>query len=451
MWSNGPELTLGWMAQRALLFSSDPETSRRLAQAFRELEFSVDHCPEIFAAVERITSHRFEVIVADWDDGVEAMFLIKTARELRLNSEAFRIVAAKPEAATAAQNAGAQMVVSKPALPGHTKYALLTSNEFVRRMKTWVPVITPPPSVLVQPAQPKAEVPQPTHEIILPPPRMQPALAMEEDGGTNPRFASPEDPPSLFTSMGDQFQAAQTSIKPRLRLVLWAVLLAGGLSTAYFFATSFKAQASSPSVPSTPRLSTSAGAATAPAPPLRQAASKLTIRVTPRPEPPVAETSVPEPLAAGTEAQAFPPAAQEPLEQVALTPQRSSPSIPASLSVAMDPEIGSKSATSKPSASLMSGVEPVSLAEDLAEKMLLQRVTPDYPMQALQSKLQGAVLLQAWIRKDGTIRDLKVVNGPLVLCRAAYSAVKQWRYKPLQQNGQAVEATTYVTVNFRLP
>ena len=53
--------------------------SRRLAQALRELGFSVDHCPEIFAAVERITTHSFELIITDWDDGVEAMFLIKTA------------------------------------------------------------------------------------------------------------------------------------------------------------------------------------------------------------------------------------------------------------------------------------------------------------------------------------------------------------------------------------
>ena len=60
-------------------------------------------------------------------------------------------------------------------------------------------------------------------------------------------------------------------------------------------------------------------------------------------------------------------------------------------------------------------------------------------------------MLQAWIRKDGTVRDLKVINGPLVLCEAAYSAVKQWRYKPFQMNGQSVEAKTYVTVNFRLP
>ena len=129
------------MPQRSLLFSSDPETSRRLAQALRELDFSVDHCPEIFAAVERITTHSFELIITDWDDGVEAMFLIKTARELKCNHDAFRIVVAKPAAVAAAKQAGAQMVIPKPVQPGHTKYALLTSDDFMGRMKGWAPAL----------------------------------------------------------------------------------------------------------------------------------------------------------------------------------------------------------------------------------------------------------------------------------------------------------------------
>ena len=66
------------MSPLSLLFSSNEETSRPLAQALNELEFEVEHCREIFAAVERITSRSFEVIVADWDDGVEASFLLKT-------------------------------------------------------------------------------------------------------------------------------------------------------------------------------------------------------------------------------------------------------------------------------------------------------------------------------------------------------------------------------------
>jgi protein TonB len=105
----------------------------------------------------------------------------------------------------------------------------------------------------------------------------------------------------------------------------------------------------------------------------------------------------------------------------------------------------------KRSPSLLSQVEPVSLPEDLSRAMLLDKVQPSYPEQALKAGLQGAVVLQAWISKDGSIRDLKLVDGSLLLGKAAVKAVKQWRYKPYVRNGVAVEAETYVTVNFKLP
>ena len=435
------------MPQRALLFSSDPETSRRLAQALRELEFSVDHCPEIFAAVERITSHSFELLVADWDDGVEAMFLIKTARELRLNRDAFRIVAAKPAATVAAQQAGAQIVVPKPVLPGHTKYALLTSDDFVRRMKNWVPAIpagnvTAPPKVVAHPVQTLERPRPPLQETWF-----QPQLVDDDDVAMNLTFASLDGDRTFFQRLGMQSDAFQTKFKPRLRYLLWGTLVAAGVSTGYVFSGTFKAQAASELVPSPTRLSRSAGAATAPAPPLRKAESKLTIRVTPQAEPGPAQ-----PTATVESITTSPAATAEPLEEALAVPSAPlRPSIPASLSSPLEAEIGARTPSARSAPSLMSGLEPVSLTEDLAEKMLLQHVMPDYPAQALQSKLQGAVLLQAWIRRDGTVRDLKVINGPLLLCEAAYRAVKQWRYKPFQMNGQSVEAKTYVTVNFRLP
>ena len=105
----------------------------------------------------------------------------------------------------------------------------------------------------------------------------------------------------------------------------------------------------------------------------------------------------------------------------------------------------------KRSPGLLSQVEPVNLAEDLSQALLLQKVTPSYPQQALKAGVEGAVILQAWIGKDGSIRDLKLVDGSLLLGRAAVEAVRQWRYKPYLRNGVAVEAQTYVTVNFRLP
>jgi TonB family protein len=98
-----------------------------------------------------------------------------------------------------------------------------------------------------------------------------------------------------------------------------------------------------------------------------------------------------------------------------------------------------------------SALTPVVLPEETAKQLLLNQVQPVYPDQALRAGLQGPVVLQAWIARDGSIRDVKLVRGSFVLARAAVEAVKQWHYKPYYVNGQAVEAQTVITVNFRLP
>jgi TonB family protein len=126
--------------------------------------------------------------------------------------------------------------------------------------------------------------------------------------------------------------------------------------------------------------------------------------------------------------------------------------IPESLRTPPPPEAATvRTVSLRRSPSLLSQLEPVSLPENLSQGLLLQKVPPSYPQQALEAGLQGAVVLQAWVGRDGSIRDLKLVDGSLLLGQAAVKAVKQWRYKPYLRNGVAVEAETYVTVNFRLP
>src|SRR4029077_12185975 len=61
--------------------------------------------------------------------------------------------------------------------------------------------------------------------------------------------------------------------------------------------------------------------------------------------------------------------------------------------------------------SLLAALEPVALSEDLSRRLLLQKVLPNYPERAVKARLQGPVVLQAWIGRDGTIQDLKLVRG----------------------------------------
>jgi protein TonB len=86
----------------------------------------------------------------------------------------------------------------------------------------------------------------------------------------------------------------------------------------------------------------------------------------------------------------------------------------------------------------------------MMEGNLIHRVQPDYPPLARQARIQGAVVLQAVISRDGTIENLQVLSGHPMLVPSALAAVRQWRYRPYFLNGEPVEVETQVTVNFVL-
>ncbi len=81
---------------------------------------------------------------------------------------------------------------------------------------------------------------------------------------------------------------------------------------------------------------------------------------------------------------------------------------------------------------------------------LIRQVKPPYPHLAKQARIQGAVVLEAVISKQGGVENLRVISGHPLLIQAALDAVKQWKYKPTLLNGEPVEVVTTVTVNFNL-
>jgi TonB family protein len=81
---------------------------------------------------------------------------------------------------------------------------------------------------------------------------------------------------------------------------------------------------------------------------------------------------------------------------------------------------------------------------------LLNAVKPVYPVDLQQQGIQGTVKFEATISKEGTIAELKLVSGPPMLVQAALEAVRQWRYRPTQLNGEPVETVTTIDVNFQL-
>jgi protein TonB len=95
-------------------------------------------------------------------------------------------------------------------------------------------------------------------------------------------------------------------------------------------------------------------------------------------------------------------------------------------------------------------VQKVRVSSGVAQGLLIHQVTPKYPPLARQTRIQGTVVLQAVIGKDGTVQNLHVLSGHPMLTQAAMDAVKQWRYKPYYVNGEPVEADTQINVNFTL-
>jgi protein TonB len=93
---------------------------------------------------------------------------------------------------------------------------------------------------------------------------------------------------------------------------------------------------------------------------------------------------------------------------------------------------------------------PVAVSSQVAGAHLMRRVEPVYPEPARQRFIQGEVTLEAVIGQDGSVQVLKLLSGDPELASSAADAVRQWRFRPYEQQGKAVPFSTRLSVNFRL-
>jgi len=93
---------------------------------------------------------------------------------------------------------------------------------------------------------------------------------------------------------------------------------------------------------------------------------------------------------------------------------------------------------------------PQRVSSGTVEGLLIQKTMPVYPAVARATGTSGTVTLGAIISKTGTIENLRVISGPMMLQQAALDAVRTWRYRPYLLNGQPVEVETTVNVTFTL-
>lgn len=101
-------------------------------------------------------------------------------------------------------------------------------------------------------------------------------------------------------------------------------------------------------------------------------------------------------------------------------------------------------------------VAPTNVIEEQVippQVIIKSQVAPDYPPAALDARMEGVVVVELVVRKDGTVGDGKVLtcNHPAIgFEEAALAATKQWRFEPALKEGLPIEYTSSFRVNFRL-
>ncbi|HEY2460723.1 MAG TPA: energy transducer TonB [Candidatus Acidoferrum sp.] len=95
-------------------------------------------------------------------------------------------------------------------------------------------------------------------------------------------------------------------------------------------------------------------------------------------------------------------------------------------------------------------VPRIHIGGNAAVKLLSKKVSPVYPFEARQGRIQGTVRLHVIIGTDGGVVSAEVVSGHPLLTESSIHAVRQWQYKPSLFNGEPAEVDTTVDIIYSL-
>jgi protein TonB len=93
---------------------------------------------------------------------------------------------------------------------------------------------------------------------------------------------------------------------------------------------------------------------------------------------------------------------------------------------------------------------PVRVGGAITVPALVSRVEPKYPPLAVSAQVQGVVILEAVVDRQGRVEQVEILRSIPLLDAAAVAAVQQWRYSPLLLNGKPERFVLTVTVSFSL-
>ena len=83
--------------------------------------------------------------------------------------------------------------------------------------------------------------------------------------------------------------------------------------------------------------------------------------------------------------------------------------------------------------------------------MLTREVRATYTDEARRRTIEGDVILEIVVRRDGSVGQIRVVRSlGAGLEQRAIDAVRQWRFTPSRRHGEAVDVMVEVAVEFKL-
>lgn len=450
------------MAFRALLFSTSPDTNSALTAACKSAGIRVEACTDIFSAIEKGTKQGFSCVIADWADQPEAGFLLKRARESapNVNTIAIAIVDTDPTAAEMRDHR-LDFLLYRPIAPEEVKDVLIKASEKM-------PAATGAPAEADEPAantagtgaESSAQGEEQRQRDEAP----EVSAASDTEAAADDGAAASEDE---FRAPGGGFPfrkacaavlvlaAGYCLWNARDTLVYMAQTREGRIrvlreSVAALF---YMNQSGAPPIGSAGSdaqqdayFSRNNGSSSTQAPQLGVVATQAEMADSHIQLRKAADFPLPTPVYQRSE-----PAPVQVRRSEIPESLRGSAPITRPVVVAVNPQMMSVSAPVTTPISTQQFSEPVKVSEEAERALLVHNVNPTYPAEAMAQKLQGPVVLQATIGRDGSVEDLKMVRGNFILAKAAFAAVKQWRFQPYTLNGHPAQTQTILTINFTFP
>ena len=466
------------MALRVLLFTKDVDTATAMASLLAESGIDVEKCSDIFSAVDKGTKQSFAAVIVDWAEQPEAGFLLRRARESQVNRATVPLAIVNDEPPPeqlrdhrleylfyrpiVADEARSVLAKARQKMEVHFS-ALVTETQVARSSASTGSADSPDPNFVAAAEKLPGGVPERLKE------RHQ--VVAEETVAEEQPFDAEE-------PAAEEPEAEVTGRKHiNFRAVAAAVL---ALAAGYFLWQSRAAFAYLRTTPegtmhvlrdSVATLFYANGSGAQPlgsvvteaqqdayfnrsAAPVKDAQSatvgvvdgEVSIPDVARPLPKPLDLPLPAPQLVRVDPGPIRPQSGPIPESI-----RSSAPIASPVVVTVNPAQMMPVSTPIPSTPIQSFSEPVPITEASARAMATHTVAPVYPPEAQAQKLQGTVVLQAVIGRDGSVQDLKIVAGYFLLGKAAIAAVKQWKFQPYSVNGHPASTQTNITVKFSPP